>query len=55
MKSTHKNCWNCKHYEEEIDEGTTIEYCRLFDCELCEIAGLNSFQGCEAFDGIEED
>lgn len=51
MKELPLRCENCWHYEFEEDaDGTRYHYCRLYDCQLCEILGLDPANGCEKYD-----
>lgn len=43
-------CENCKFYRTEEDaEGKIYEYCDIYDCQLCEIGGLEPKKGCLYF------
>lgn len=43
-----ENCYN--YYFEEDADGVRYHYCDIFDCQLCEIAGVDPMTGCELYD-----
>lgn len=43
-----KNCYN--YYFEEDADGVRYHFCDIFDCQLCEIAGVDRMKGCELYD-----
>ena len=51
MKEIPMRCENCyNYYFEEDADGVRYHYCDIFDCQLCEILGLDPTNGCENYD-----
>lgn len=51
MKEIPMRCENCyNYYFEEDADGVRYHYCDIFDCQLCEIAGVDPMTGCELYD-----